>query len=184
MCLSEVILSQSAQISSFSLVGKGTSVGDHTCVCNSIIGKGCKIGRNVSIQGSYIWDNVIIEDDCKISYALVCDGVHLSAGAVLEPGVILSFKVHFSILLNWFPGIRHLLIEQHQLIYLHDKVSKPSFSLSPNRGRPLVLYLLEKAFSLSMLAIMFMHLAHHFVRWKYLMDEQLSTQCHDCLIAC
>ena len=95
---SEVIQSRSAQIGPFSLVGEGTTIGDHSCIFNSVIGKGCTIGHNVCIQGSYIWDNVTIEDDCKIHYAVVCDGVHLSAGVVLEPGVILSFKVHFLIL--------------------------------------------------------------------------------------
>lgn len=45
------------------------------------------------IESSYIWDNVTIEDGCKLSHALVCDGVHLRAGVILESGVILSFKV-------------------------------------------------------------------------------------------
>ncbi|XP_038970929.1 translation initiation factor eIF-2B subunit epsilon [Phoenix dactylifera] len=89
----EVNQSRTAQIRAFSLVGNGTTIGDHSEISNSVIGQGCTIGRNVSIQGSYIWDNVIIEDDCKLSHALVCDGVHLRAGVVLEPGVILSFKV-------------------------------------------------------------------------------------------
>ncbi|ONK58270.1 uncharacterized protein A4U43_C09F10410 [Asparagus officinalis] len=89
----DVIQSRSAQIGPFSLVGSGTTIGDNSHIFNSIVGQGCTIGRNVCIQGSYIWDNVTIEDDCKINFALVCDGVHLNAGVVLEPGVILSFKV-------------------------------------------------------------------------------------------
>lgn len=91
---SEVDQSRTAQIHAFSLIGNGTTIGNHSVISNSVIGQSCTIGRNVSIQGSYIWDNVIIEDDCKLSHALVCDGVHLRAGVVLEPGVILSFKVH------------------------------------------------------------------------------------------
>jgi len=45
------------------------------------------------INGSYVWDNVIIEDGCKVSNSLVCDGVHLKAGAIVEPGCVLSFNV-------------------------------------------------------------------------------------------
>lgn len=45
------------------------------------------------INGSHIWDNVIIEDGCKVSHSLICDGVHLRAGAIVESGSILSFKV-------------------------------------------------------------------------------------------
>ncbi|XP_016675712.2 translation initiation factor eIF-2B subunit epsilon isoform X2 [Gossypium hirsutum] len=53
----------------------------------------CTIGSNVTIEGSYIWNNVTIEDGCQLRNAIVCDGVILKSGAVLQPGVILSFKV-------------------------------------------------------------------------------------------
>lgn len=89
----DVSQSRSAQVGPFTLVGNGTVIGDKTTITNSIIGQGCTIGRNVSIEGSYIWNNVTIQDDCKLSHAIVCDGVVIKAGAVLEPGVILSFKV-------------------------------------------------------------------------------------------
>ncbi|KAJ0966515.1 hypothetical protein J5N97_023432 [Dioscorea zingiberensis] len=89
----DVILSSSAQIGAFSFVGHGTTIGDHSIISKSVIGQRCIIGRNVVIESSYIWDNVTIEDGCKLTHALVCDGVHLRAGVVLEPGAILSFKV-------------------------------------------------------------------------------------------
>jgi translation initiation factor eIF-2B subunit epsilon len=89
----DVILSCSAQISAYSVVGSATNIGDQCKILNSVIGVGCKIGKNVVINGSYIWDNVIIEDGCKVSYSLICDGVNLRAGAIVEPGSILSFKV-------------------------------------------------------------------------------------------
>lgn len=85
--------SRSARIDSFTVLGNATSVGDYTTISNSVIGKSCKIGHNVVIEGSYVWDNVTIEDGCKLSHALICDGVYLRAGVALEPGVILSFKV-------------------------------------------------------------------------------------------
>ncbi|XP_025828040.1 translation initiation factor eIF-2B subunit epsilon isoform X2 [Panicum hallii] len=90
---SDVTLSHSAQIGANSVVGSGTRIGDHCKVLNSVIGEGCKIGKNVLINGSYIWDNVIIEDGCKVSNSLVCGGVHLKAGAIVEPGCVLSFNV-------------------------------------------------------------------------------------------
>lgn len=60
---------------------------------NSVIGEGCIIGSNVSIDGCYIWDKVTIEDGCRLKHAIVCDGVIMMSGAVLEAGVVLSFKV-------------------------------------------------------------------------------------------
>lgn len=89
----DIGLSSNAQIGPFTLIGKGTSVGSNSKVSNSIIGEGCKIGSNVSIEGSHIWNNVTIEDGCKLKHAILCDGVVMKARAVLEPGVILSFKV-------------------------------------------------------------------------------------------
>ncbi|XP_024179975.1 translation initiation factor eIF-2B subunit epsilon isoform X2 [Rosa chinensis] len=96
--VSELGQSRSAQIGPFTVIGNGTKIGDNTKISNSVIGDGCSIGPNVSIEGSYIWDNVTIEDGCKIRHAIVCDGVIMKSGAVLEPGVVLSFKV-FLILL-------------------------------------------------------------------------------------
>ncbi|CAO2837518.1 unnamed protein product [Amaranthus hypochondriacus] len=90
---SDIGLSGNARIGPFTLVGKGTTIGNNSKVSNSVIGEGCKIGSNVSIEGSYIWNNVTIEDGCVLKHAILCDGVVMKAGSALEPGVILSFKV-------------------------------------------------------------------------------------------
>ncbi|XP_078177214.1 translation initiation factor eIF2B subunit epsilon-like isoform X2 [Carex rostrata] len=89
----DISLSPSVSIGAFSAIGSGTTIGDNSSVSNSIIGELCTIGRNVSIDGCYIWDNVTIEDGCRLSNSIVCTGVHLFTGATLELGVILSFKV-------------------------------------------------------------------------------------------
>ncbi|KAJ6917819.1 translation initiation factor eIF-2B subunit epsilon [Populus alba x Populus x berolinensis] len=90
---SEIEQSRSAHIGPFTVIGKGTRIGNNSNISNSVIGKGCSIGSNVSITGSYIWDSVTIEDGCDIRHAIICDGVVIKSGAVLEPGVVLSFKV-------------------------------------------------------------------------------------------
>ncbi|CAA7391819.1 unnamed protein product [Spirodela intermedia] len=85
-------LSHSTYIGGFSLIGDSSTIGDCSKIFHSVIGEDCIIGNNVLIENSYIWDRVIIENNCKLSHAIVCDGVILKAGAILEPGVILSFK--------------------------------------------------------------------------------------------
>ncbi|CAN8316293.1 unnamed protein product [Cochlearia groenlandica] len=90
---SDAVQSRSADVGSSTVVGYGTKIGSGDKILNSVIGNGCSIGSNVVIEGSYIWDNVTIEDGCQIRNAIVCDGVKIRAGAVLEPGVVLSFKV-------------------------------------------------------------------------------------------
>ncbi|XP_065626442.1 uncharacterized protein LOC112039284 isoform X2 [Quercus suber] len=93
MYRASVVQSRSAEIGSFTVIGNGTRIGNNTKISNSVVGEGCTIGSNASIEGSYIWDNVIIEDGCKLMHSIVCDGVGIKSGAVLEPGVVLSFKV-------------------------------------------------------------------------------------------
>ncbi|OMO55344.1 hypothetical protein COLO4_36032 [Corchorus olitorius] len=90
---SEVTLSRSAQICPFTVIGQGTKIGNDTKISHSVIGEGCSIGSNVTIEGSYVWNNVTVEDGCQLRHAIVCDGVIMKSGAVLEPGVVLSFKV-------------------------------------------------------------------------------------------
>uniref|UniRef100_A0A1J3HTX4 Translation initiation factor eIF2B subunit epsilon n=1 Tax=Noccaea caerulescens TaxID=107243 RepID=A0A1J3HTX4_NOCCA len=90
---SDVIQSRSADVGPSTVIGYGTKIGDGDRILNSVIGNGCSIGSNVVIEGSYIWNNVVIEDGCKIRNAIVCDGVKIRAGAVLQPGVVLSFNV-------------------------------------------------------------------------------------------
>lgn len=91
--LSEISQTQSAVIGPYTVIGCGTKTGNDTKVSNSVIGDGCTIGSNVSIEGCYIWHNVAIEDGCTLRHAIVCDGVTMKSGAVVEPGVVLSFRV-------------------------------------------------------------------------------------------
>ncbi|XP_076904384.1 uncharacterized protein LOC143559806 [Bidens hawaiensis] len=90
---SEISQSRSAEIGQFTCIGKGSSIGDRTVILNSVIGAGCKIGCNVLIDGCYIWNNVTIEDGCVLKQTILCDGVVMKPGSVLEPGVVLSFNV-------------------------------------------------------------------------------------------
>ncbi|VFQ70966.1 unnamed protein product [Cuscuta campestris] len=90
---SDIVQSRSAQIGPFTVIGKGTTIGNNSVISNSVVGEGCKIGSNVSIDGCYIWQNVTVEDECQLKHAIVCDGVVLRSGAVLKPGAIFSFKV-------------------------------------------------------------------------------------------
>ena len=75
------------------VVGPRTSVGAHTVITHSSIGRDCKLGKSVDIDGSYIWNNVVIGDNCSVKKAILCDGVVVKDGCVISPGCILSFNV-------------------------------------------------------------------------------------------
>ena len=49
--------------------------------------------QTVQIIGSYIWSNVIIQDNVTIEYAIVADNVTIMAGARIERGSIISYGV-------------------------------------------------------------------------------------------
>ena len=50
-------------------------------------------GENVVLENVYVWNNVTIDSNCKVTWAMLCDGVHLYDGVTVEPGCILSFGV-------------------------------------------------------------------------------------------
>ncbi|PRP87586.1 hypothetical protein PROFUN_04613 [Planoprotostelium fungivorum] len=60
----------------------------------SIIGRNCTIGRNVQIVNSYVWDDVVIEDNCVIHHAILANYSKCYPSTVLHHGCILSFNVH------------------------------------------------------------------------------------------
>ncbi|XP_067001729.2 translation initiation factor eIF2B subunit epsilon isoform X2 [Anabrus simplex] len=78
------------------VMAEGTTVGENTCITRSVIGKGCKIGKNVTVSNSYLWDNVVVEDNCCIDFCVVAHGAviksdsKLSGGCILAPGVVLG----------------------------------------------------------------------------------------------
>ena len=75
------------------VIGPGTCVGTDSQVTHSSIGRDCRVGKNVRIEGSYIWDNVVIEDNCEVSRCILCDGACVKANVRLQPGCILSYGV-------------------------------------------------------------------------------------------
>lgn len=88
-----VSLSRTCAIGRESILGAGSSFGDHTSVLKSAVGRNCVIGKNVTIQGSFLWSNVVVEDNVSITNAILCDNVVIRKGAVIEEGCVLSFGV-------------------------------------------------------------------------------------------
>jgi translation initiation factor eIF-2B subunit epsilon len=53
---------------------------------------GC-LGSNVVIEGAYIWDDVVIEDNCKVTRSIIANGVKILEGVTIQKGSIISFNV-------------------------------------------------------------------------------------------
>ena len=47
----------------------------------------------MNIKNSYIWDKVIIEDNCNIEFTIITDNVHIKKGVNIQSGSMISFGV-------------------------------------------------------------------------------------------
>lgn len=88
-----VTLARSCEVGRRTVIGQGTSIGDRTTVKNTVLGRNCIIGKNVTLDGAYVWDNVVIGDGTKVLHAVVADGVAVGNDCTVEPGSLLSYGV-------------------------------------------------------------------------------------------
>ena len=89
----DITLAMGAVLQEDVVIGKGSKIGANTKISHSSIGHNCVIGENVVIEGSYVWDNVEIEEGCRIHRSIVCDGAKVKRNVTLEEGCILSYDV-------------------------------------------------------------------------------------------
>ena len=71
------------------MVGDGTLLGSGVSISDSVIGRNCRIGDDVSLNRAYIWDNVVIENGCKVTQSILADGVCLKKDTILSKGCVL-----------------------------------------------------------------------------------------------
>ena len=90
---SSVVLGRDCKLTEDVVIGQSTSVGGDTRISKSVIGKNCKIGEHVDISDCYIWDNVVVEDYCKLKQSIICNSSVLKSGTKVQPGCIISYNV-------------------------------------------------------------------------------------------
>ena len=88
-----VTLARSCEVGRRTVIGQGTSIGDRTTVKNTVLGRNCKIGKNVTLDGAYIWDNVVIGDRTKVLRAIIADGAVVGNDCTVESGSLISYGV-------------------------------------------------------------------------------------------
>lgn len=75
------------------VIGPHSSLGANSSLTKTVVGRGCKVGENVTISGSYLWDDVVVEDGCCINQSIVCNSAIIKAGSTLKPGCVISYNV-------------------------------------------------------------------------------------------
>ena len=91
-----VTLARSSMVKSRSVLGRETAIGDGSTVARSVIGRRCKIGKNVTIEGSYMWNDVTVEDGSVVRQAIIADGAVIGKDCRIEPGALISFGVRIA----------------------------------------------------------------------------------------
>lgn len=91
-----VVLARSSMVGRNCVLGKATSVGEHTNITNSVIGRRCVIGDRVKIDGAYIWDDARIGDDTVIEKAVIADEASIGKRCNVEQGALISYGAKVS----------------------------------------------------------------------------------------
>lgn len=78
------------------ILGADTTLGEHSAVTNSVIGRRCIIGARAKIDGAHIWDGARIGDDAVIEKAIIGNDAVIGNGCHVKNGALIGDRVHIS----------------------------------------------------------------------------------------
>ena len=70
------------------IIGCGSVVGERSSISRSVIGKRCRIGKMVVIVGSYLMDEVTVEDGCTVTTSILDRGVVIGSSSSVTGALI------------------------------------------------------------------------------------------------
>ena len=83
-------IARSATIGEGTVLGRDAVVEDHVQLHRTILGRGCKIGKACRIFESHLWAGAVVEAECKITQAILCENVLIKRGATIGRGCLIS----------------------------------------------------------------------------------------------
>lgn len=101
-----VIRSRPVHIDSRSIIGAETSIGANTTIRSSVTGQRCHISKNVTIEASYVWDDVTIGRNAKIHRAIIGSEAFIGDDCIIGEGALISFGVQIASGTHIPPGVR------------------------------------------------------------------------------
>lgn len=81
---------RSSQVQGAGMIGTCCCIGEDCQINCTVIGNHCHIAANVNIQGSHLWDNVVVEEGAVIVQSILADGCLVKVGAVVQRGCIIG----------------------------------------------------------------------------------------------
>jgi len=70
------------------VIGSGSVVGENCTISRSVIGKRCQIGKMVHIVGSYLFDDIVVEDGCTVMNSILDRSVLIRSSSTLTGALI------------------------------------------------------------------------------------------------
>ena len=80
----------SSRVSKGSLVGRGSIIDAGARLERSIVGSYCQIGTRSFLQGSCVHAHVRVDDNCRLSFALLAQDTIVRSHALVEVGPCLA----------------------------------------------------------------------------------------------
>lgn len=87
------ILARPTKLDSGSILGPRSSIGAGCTIANSVVGYRCHIGKSVTIDGGYIWDDVTIGNNVKISRSIIGNEAFIGDDCTIGEGSLISYGV-------------------------------------------------------------------------------------------
>jgi len=89
----DVAVDASASIQSGCVLGRNTKVGANCVLRDAILGQNCSIGSNVTIINCVLFDGCVVENDAKLSHALVGYGAKIGEKTIIHAGSVVGTEV-------------------------------------------------------------------------------------------
>lgn len=91
-----VIVHRPAKIDGGSIVGPDTSLGRGCSLQSSVVGQRCHVGKDTQLHSTYVWDDVTIGNNVKITRSIVGNEVFIGDDCVINEGALISFGVRIA----------------------------------------------------------------------------------------
>lgn len=72
------------------MMGANCSVGDCCRIEQTVVGHRCKLGSGVTMLGTILWDNVVVEDGATVVQSILAYGAVVKEGAVINRGCVIG----------------------------------------------------------------------------------------------
>ena len=89
----DVTIDTSASIQSGCVFGRNTKIGAKCVLRDAIIGQNCSLGSNVTIINCVLFDGCVVENDAKITHALVGYNAKIGEKATVHAGSVVGTDV-------------------------------------------------------------------------------------------